>query len=284
MAATLEKGLAVPRLPKVSLSRRKENPEARMSIGDHLRELRNRAFISVIAVLIGSIGGYFLSDLAYTIVTEPIIEANQQGANLSMNFDTVMSSFDLKLRISMWLGLLMSSPVWMYEFWAFIAPGMTSKEKRFVWGYGIAGVLLFSAGVALGVFIIPHAVIVLTSFMPSNDAVTGVMSVSTYLSFVMRIVLAFGAAFLLPEILVGVNQLGLMTGRTMLKGWRWAVVLVVVFMAIVNPLPDPWSVIFMSVPIVGLYLGACFISIQHDKRVARRLAREEAELDKALAQ
>ena len=255
-----------------------------MAVGDHLRELRNRAFISAVSVVVGSVVGYFLSDWAYTVVTQPIIEANARGANLSMNFDTVMSSFDLKLRISMWLGVLLSAPIWTYEFWAFVAPGMTSKEKRFVWGYGLAGLVLFSAGIALGIYIIPHAVIVLTSFMPKTMAVTGVMSVSTYLSFIMRIVLAFGVAFLLPEIMVGINQLGLVSGRTLLKGWRWAVVGIVVFMAIVNPLPDPWSVIFMSVPIVGLYLGACLIAMQHDKRRAKRLAAEEAALDAALAQ
>lgn len=274
----------MPNLPKVSLSRRKDNPEARMAVGDHLRELRNRAFISAVSVVVGSVVGYFLSDWAYTVVTQPIIEANARGANLSMNFDTVMSSFDLKLRISMWLGVLLSAPIWTYEFWAFVAPGMTSKEKRFVWGYGLAGLVLFSAGIALGIYIIPHAVIVLTSFMPKTMAVTGVMSVSTYLSFIMRIVLAFGVAFLLPEIMVGINQLGLVSGRTLLQGWRWAVVGIVVFMAIVNPLPDPWSVIFMSVPIVGLYLGACLIAMQHDKRRAKRLAAEEAALDAALAQ
>lgn len=273
----------MPSLPKVSVSRRKDNPEARMAIGDHLRELRNRAIISAVSVVLGSVVGYYLSDWAYTVVTQPIIEANAQGANLAMNFDTVMSSFDLKLRLSMWLGVLISAPVWTYEFWAFVAPGMTGKEKRFVWGYGLAGLLLFSAGIALGIYIIPHAVIVLTSFMPKSDVVVGVMPVATYLSFVMRIVLAFGIAFLLPEVMVGINQLGLVTGRTLLKGWRWAVVGIVVFMAIVNPLPDPWSVIFMSIPIVGLYLGACFIAIQHDKRRAKRLAAEEAALDAALA-
>ncbi|SPT54016.1 Sec-independent protein translocase protein TatCy [Actinomyces bovis] len=275
----------MPSLPKVALTKkRKNNPEARMAIGDHLRELRNRAFISAIAVLICSVVGYFLSDWAYTVITQPIVEANKHGRNLVMNFETVMSSFDLKLRLSIWLGVLLSAPIWTYEFWAFVAPGMTSKEKRFVWGYGIAALLLFTAGVALGIYIIPHAVIVLTSFMPDADAVAGVMSVSTYLSFVMRIVLAFGAAFLLPEIMVGLNQLGLMKGRTMLKGWRWAVVAIVIFMAIVNPLPDPWSVIFMSIPITGLYFGACGISIQHDKRLAKRLAAEDAALEAALAE
>ena len=94
----------------------------------------------------------------------------------------------------------------------------------------------------------------------------------------------FGIAFLLPELLVALNRLGLMRGTTMLKGWRWAVVGIFTFMAFANPLPDPWSMIFMALPITGLYFLACFMSIQHDKRVERRRARLDAELDAALAE
>ena len=99
----------------------------------------------------------------------------------------------------------------------------------------------------------------------------------------MRLVLVFGIAFLLPELLVALNRLGLMKGTTMLKGWRWAVLLIFTFMAFANPLPDPWSMIFMALPITGLYFLACFLSIRHDKHVAKRRAEEDAALDAALA-
>ena len=200
-----------------------------------------------------------------------------------MNFPTILSSFDLRLRMSLWTGVLLSSPLWMYEFWAYVGPGMTRREKAYTWAFGMAGLALFACGCALGMWIMPHAVQILTGFIPDWGSSTGIIDASTYLSFYLRLVLVFGAAFLLPEILVALNRLGLMKGRTMLKGWRWAVVAIFIFMAFANPLPDPWSMIFMAVPITGLYFLACFMSIQHDKRVARRRAREEAELDAALA-
>ena len=272
----------VPKLPKIKRSRRKDNPEARMSIGDHLRELRNRIFISALGVLVMSVVGYMIYEWAFALITRPIEAANAKGANLTLNFDTILASFDMKLTVSIWLGVLLSAPLWMYEFWAFVGPGMTRREKAYTWAYGLAGLVLFSSGVALGMWIMPHAVVILTGFIPEGPT-AGVIGANLYLSFVMRLVLVFGIAFLLPELLVALNMLGLMKGRTMIKGWRWAVVGIFTFMAFANPLPDPWSMIFMALPITGLYFLACFISIKHDDRVEKRRAKLDAELDADLA-
>ncbi|MCR2052506.1 twin-arginine translocase subunit TatC [Actinomyces bowdenii] len=273
----------MPKLPKVSTSRRKDNPEARMSIGDHLRELRNRVIISAIGVIVGAVVGYLIYDEAFAVVTYPITEAIEDGAKLTLNFNTVLGSFDMKIRISLWLGVILSSPLWMYQFWAYVGPGMTAKEKRYTWAYGVVGLLLFLCGVGLGIIILPHAVKILTGFIPQVAATSGFIDAGPYLSFVMRIILVFGLAFLLPEVMVALNQLGLVKGTTLLKGWRWAVVIIFAFMAVANPLPDPWSMIFMALPITGLYFLACYIAIRHDKRVARKRAALDAELDAALA-
>ena len=211
------------KLPRASKARRKDNPEAVMSIGDHLREARNRLFISAIGVVVGSVVGYLLYDRVFKLIMYPITVARRNGHDVTINFDTVLSSFDLKIRVSLWLGVILTSPLWMYEFWAYVGPGMTRKEKRYTWVFGAAGLLLFAAGVAL------------------------------------------------------------VKGRTMLAGWRWAVLAIFTFMAIANPLPDPWSMILMAIPICGLYFGACWISMRHDKAVARRRAKRDAELDAALA-
>ena len=256
----------MPKLPQIKRSRRKDNPEARMSIGDHLRELRNRLFISALGVLVMSVVGYVLYEQAFSLITRPIDAANARGANLTLNFDTILASFDMRLQVSIWLGVLFSAPLWMYEFWAFVGPGMTRKEKAYTWSYGVVGLLLFSAGAALGIWVMPHAVAILTSFIPDGP------------------VLVFGIAFLLPELLVALNMLGLMKGSTMLKGWRWAVVAIFTFMAFANPLPDAWSMIFMALPVTGLYFLACFISIMHDKRVEKKRAELDAELEAALAE
>ena len=273
----------MPKLPQIKRSRRKDNPEARMSIGDHLRELRQRLFVSAVGVMVMTVVGYMLYERAFALITRPIEQANANGANLTLNFDTILASFDMKLTVSIWLGVLLSAPLWMYEFWAFVGPGMTRKEKAYTWAYGTAGLFLFLAGAALGIWVMPHAVSILTSFIPDGPT-AGVIGANLYLSFVMRLVLVFGIAFLLPELLVALNMLGLMKGSTMLKGWRWAVVAIFTFMAFANPLPDPWSMVFMSVPIAGLYFLACFISITHDKRVERKRAELDAELEAALAE
>jgi len=277
------KEAVVTKLPQIKRSRRKDNPEARMSIGDHLRELRQRLFVSAAGVMVMTVVGYLVYERAFALITRPIEQANAKGAHLTLNFDTILASFDMKLEVSIWLGILFSSPLWIYEFWAFVGPGMTRKEKAYTWAYGTAGLLLFLAGAALGIWVMPHAVSILTSFIP-NGPTAGVIGANLYLSFIMRMVLAFGIAFLLPEVLVALNMLGLMQGKTMLKGWRWAIVGIVTFMAIVNPMPDPWSMIFMSLPITGLYFLACFISIKHDKRVERKRAELDAELEAALAE
>ena len=197
----------MPKLPKIKRSRRRDNPEARMSIGDHLRELRNRIFISALGVLVMSVVGYMIYEWAFALITRPIEAANAKGANLTLNFDTILASFDMKLTVSIWLGVLLSAPLWMYEFWAFVGPGMTRREKAYTWAYGLAGLVLFSSGVALGMWIMPHAVVILTGFIPEGPT-AGVIGANLYLSFVMRLVLVFGIAFLLPELLVALNMLG----------------------------------------------------------------------------
>ena len=100
----------MPKLPKIKRSRRRDNPEARMSIGDHLRELRNRIFISALGVLVMSVVGYMIYEWAFALITRPIEAANAKGANLTLNFDTILASFDMKLTVSIWLGVLLSAP------------------------------------------------------------------------------------------------------------------------------------------------------------------------------
>lgn len=273
----------MPKLPKIARANRKENPEAVMSIGDHLRELRDRLIVCAIAIVIGAVIGWVVYKPVYNLLTLPITAANANGANLSVNFGTILSSFDLRMRMSIWTGVLLTSPVWIFEFFAYVGPGMTRREKGYTAVFGIVGMILFLSGCALGMWIMPHAVQILTGFIPNWGSSSGVIDSSVYLSFYLRLVLVFGVAFLLPEVLVALNRLGLMKGTTMLKGWRWAVVGIFAFMAFANPLPDPWSMILMALPITGLYFLACGLSIHHDKAVAKRRAKEDAELDAALA-
>ena len=114
------------KLPRVSKARRKDNPEAVMSIGDHLREARNRLFISAIGVVVGSVVGYLLYDRVFKLIMYPITVARRNGHDVTINFDTVLSSFDLKIRVSLWLGVILTSPkAHVYFFSLRVMPGPT---------------------------------------------------------------------------------------------------------------------------------------------------------------
>jgi sec-independent protein translocase protein TatC len=114
---------------------RKQNPDGKMSLSGHLKELRNRAFWSAIFLLLGSIAGWYLFDQVFEELQRPIVEiAEQSGTNATINFPTVVSAFDVRLQVSIFLGLLISSPVWLFNIWAFITPGLKQKERKYtIW-------------------------------------------------------------------------------------------------------------------------------------------------------
>lgn len=251
-----------------------------MPLGEHLRELRRRLLWAALGLLVGAVVGWFLYDPVFDAMAQPLRGLEERGQNAAINFGTIGSAFDMKMKISVFIGVFVSSPWWIGQIWAFLAPGLTRREKLYTLSFVGTGALLFLAGGTLAWFVLPNAVHVLTAFTP--DSALNLMDARTYFSFFMRVILVFGAAFLLPLVMVGMNFLGLVTGRSLLTGWRWAVLLAFTFTAFANPLPDAWSMIAMALPICGLYFAAVGVALLHDRRKARRLARENAELNAAL--
>ncbi|QOQ38984.1 twin-arginine translocase subunit TatC [Trueperella pecoris] len=233
-----------------------------MPIRAHLRELRKRLLLSVLGILIGAVAGWYLYDQAMEFISKPLTQVTKQEAIL--NFDTIGAAFDLKLRVAFWIGTILASPWWVYQMFAFISPGLKRREKVHVLAFGAVGVLLFGAGVYSGLRMAPLAVEILTSFNPENSA--SFLRATTYITFYMRLVLAFGVSFLLPEILVVLNFLGILGWKSMLRNWRWAVVSCFVFAAIANPLPSPWPMTFQALGLIALYLVAVLVAYIHDRR------------------
>ncbi|WP_448072253.1 twin-arginine translocase subunit TatC [Georgenia yuyongxinii] len=253
---------------------RKKNPEGRMPLGDHLRELRRRVMWAAVGILVGAVAGWLLYDPLLGAMTAPLEVIAEQGREAALNFGTVGSAFDLKVQVSIFLGLFISSPWWIGQLWMFVTPGLTRRERLYSLSFIVSGALLFVAGGAMAWWVLPHAVEILTSFTPTMAL--NLMDARTYFTFFMRVILAFGVAFLLPVIMVGLNFLGVVSGRTYLKAWRWAVLGAFVFAAFANPLPDAWSMIAMAAPICALYFGAVGISFLRDRRVAKRRASQDA--------
>ncbi|MGO1944167.1 MAG: twin-arginine translocase subunit TatC [Ancrocorticia sp.] len=227
-----------------------------MSVAGHLKELRKRLLLALLGIMVGAIGGWALYEQIMDFITGPLLE--MEDANTVINFPTIGSGLDLKLRVALWAGTLLASPWWIYQIGAFIMPGLKRREKLYTVVFGAVGVLLFAAGAASGLMMIPRAVEILQSFVPTEAF--SVLQADTYVDFYLRLVILFGVSFLLPEILVALNFLGVLSSKAMLRGWRWAVLVAFTFAAIANPLPSPWPMIVQAMVLVVLYLLAVLIS------------------------
>jgi sec-independent protein translocase protein TatC len=251
--------------------RKQRDPEGRMSLGDHLRELRNRLTIALIAIVVGAGIGWWKYDAIFQRLEAPIQQvAAERGTALStlINFSGITDAFSILITVGLFVGVVIASPVWLYEIWAFIVPGLTSREKKTAVLFIVTAVPLFLAGCALGYLTLPKAVHALLGFTP--EGATNILPADTYLNFVLKFILAFGLAFLLPVFLVGLNAAGVLPARIMLRGWRPAVFLIFLFAAIMTPSPDPWSMLFLALPMVGLFFAAVGVGALLDRRRAKR--------------
>jgi len=250
---------------------RNKNPDAKMSLSGHLKELRNRLFWSALFIIGGSVAGWYLFDFVFNELQRPIVElASKPGSNVTVNFPTVVSALDVRVQVSIFLGILMSAPVWLYNLWAFITPGLKKREKRYTIGFVIASVPLFIGGTALAWFSLPTFVVVLVGFTP--DGAANVINASEYILFTIRILLVFGLAFVLPVALVMLNFAGVITAENIIKSWRMAVFISAVVGAIATPVAEPMAMFLLMVPLLILYFLAAGVSFLHDKRVAKKLA------------
>lgn len=241
-----------------------------MSLGSHLRELRVRLSWSAGFLVAGTVAGWFLFDPVFKILQQPLIEVTEErGIQAVVNFGTVVSAFDLRIQVSIFLGVLMTAPIWLWNFWAFIAPGLKQREKRFAIGFVAAALPLFLTGTLLAWTSLPGFVVVLIGFTPEGS--TNVINASEYVLFAIRILLIFGLAFVMPVVLVLLNFAGLATGKGILKSWRFAVFLIAVVSALATPVAEPMTMFFMMAPLTALYFIAVGIAIANDKRRERKL-------------
>jgi sec-independent protein translocase protein TatC len=249
-----------------------------MPLREHLLELRKRVGRAALGLLLGAVLGWVVYDPIFDILQAPVVRIQEdRGLLIGLNFGGVLSPFDMKIKVALFVGVLASSPWWVYQLWAFITPGLTRRERLVTVGFLAAAVPLFLTGAFLAWYLLPQAVGVLTGFTP--DDAFNFISAQEYLTFVMRMVLAFGAGFLLPVIMVALTMVGLVEGRTWLHGWRVAIMLAFLFGAVATPTGDAISMLVLAIPITILYFVAVGIGILLDRRRTRRLAAEDAALD-----
>jgi sec-independent protein translocase protein TatC len=249
-----------------------------MSLGAHLVELRKRLFIAALAVVAGMVVGWLVSDWVLNALHTPIQElAASQGRDASLNFTDVSGAFDLRLQIAFTVGVVLSSPIWLYEIWAFVVPGLKRREKQYAIGFVLTAAPLFLCGCAAGWLVLPHMVALLTGFAPAQS--TSLLNARDYFDFVLKLVLVIGIAFVLPVFLVLLNFAGVVSAAAIMKSWRIAILAIILFTAIATPAADVVSMFLLAIPMLLLFFGAAFVAWLHDRRVRRA----QAELDIELA-
>lgn len=248
-----------------------------MTLGQHLLELRKRLFISAIAIAVGAVGGWFASDFIWDALRGPVMAiAEAEHRNAEINYPNITSAFDLKLQIAFYVGLVVSSPVWLYQIFAFFLPALTRKEKQYTVGFFFTAVPLFFVGCAAGWYVLPHVVALMAGFAPP-DTVT-YLEASTYFNFVLKLTIAVGIAFVLPVFLVLLNFARVLSAKSIIASWRWAILVICLFTAIATPAADVVSMFMLAIPMVALYFAAYGIAWLHDRRVDRREAALNARL------
>lgn len=259
----------------------RKDKERRMSLGSHLRELRVRLSWSAGFLVAGTVIGWFLFEPVFKILQAPLIDVTKaRGIEAIVNFGTVVSAFDLRIQVSIFLGVIITSPFWLYNLWAFVSPGLRTRERRFTLGFLFSSVPLFLTGAYIAWSSLPSFVVVLIGFTPEGSS--NVINASDYILFAIRIVLVFGLAFVMPVLLVLLNFANLVTGMAILKGWRVAVLIIALVSALATPTADPMSMFLLMGPLAALYFIAVGIAVLNDKRRARRDAKllgEEPEVE-----
>lgn len=242
--------------------------DRRMSLGEHLVELRKRLFISAIAILVGTVAGFFLAQFVIDALRVPILALTEER-DAKIIYTSVTAPFDLRFQIAITIGIVATSPVWLYQVFAFFVPGLTRREKRYTFGFFFSAVPLFLAGAAAGWFVFPHMVELLATFASTEDATH--LEARQYYDFVIKLVLAVGVAFVLPVFLVLLNFMGVLSARSILKGWRVAILIIATFCAIATPAADVISMFLLAIPMIGLYYIAAGIAWLHDRKAAKAI-------------
>ncbi|MFF3206786.1 MULTISPECIES: twin-arginine translocase subunit TatC [unclassified Streptomyces] len=265
--------------------KQEKDPEGRMPLADHLRELRNRLAKAMLAiVLVTVVAAFFYNDII-NFLTKPILDSVGCGKTFeeiagqlnsgdatnkcaSITINGLLAPFTLALQVSLMAGVVFASPVWLYQLWAFIAPGLHNHERKYAYAFVGLGAPLFLGGGYFAYAVLPTTAKVLIDFTPGG--VSNLLPLDDLLQLVTRMVVVFGLSFELPLLLVFLNLTGMVTGKRMLGWWRAMIIGITVFAAVATPSTDPISMLALAGPIWILYFGATAFSLLNDRRRRRR--------------
>ena len=239
-----------------------ENDPSAMSLVDHLEELRRRIFKSLIAIVVGTIVAFIFRDQIVHFLELPLPKeaADTLGHGNKLIVTGITEGFSVFLLVSAAAGFMLALPVVLYQTWAFIAPGLLEKEKKYSVPFIVAGIILFALGVSLGFIVLRYPVEWLVTF--ASDSFTELLTAGSYFTFVAFFMLAFGLVFELPLVLTFLAQVDLISSRTLIRKRAGAHVGLWIASTFLTPGADIYSPIFLGVSMSFLYeLSIIFIKI-----------------------
>lgn len=248
------------------------NPEARMPLMEHIRELRNRVLKVTLAVVVGSVVGWYLYPHVWHFIEAPYCRIPQPrdlfaGKGCHLFVTGLFDGLFLRLKISIVTGMIISSPVWFYQMWAFIAPGLYRRERRWAYFFVGAAVPLFAGGGATAYFAMSKGIHFLLDLVPPGA--TAIITIDTYIGYALAMLAIFGIAFELPLVFILLNVAGVLTHERFKKWRRMIIFLVFAFAAVFTPSPDPISMLLLAVPCVVLVEASEVFVWANDRRRAR---------------
>lgn len=247
-----------------------------MTLFEHLRELRYRLVVAGLAIVVGTIVAWFFREQLVAVLMHPYnlaveaLKAQKPEANTQIVNSGIASPFTLALKVSALAGLILTAPIWLWQVWSFIMPGLLAREKKWAVIFISAATPLFLAGVAVGYIVLPKGISVLLSF--TQDGVTNLQDLNQFLSFLMRFMIVFGIAFLIPLVVLMLNILGVIKAKQLSKYRMYVVFGTFVFGAVATPSTDPFSMLALALPMTVLFLAAEVIAHILDRGKAKRAA------------
>lgn len=247
-----------------------------MSLADHLRELRYRLIFSMVAIALGTVAAALFYFPLLDFMLQPWADAQQilKGLKPDLTIQAVLSGVTspllLALKVCAIAGLVLTSPLWLYQLWAYIAPALLVKEKKYALLFLLAAVPLFLAGVAMGYLVLPQAIAVMMAFTPDVIEITNLLAVDDFLGLMVQLMLVFGAGFLMPVVVVTLNLMGVVSARALGAARAYVFFGCAIFGAAATPGGDPFSMLALAIPMMLLFFIAELICRVNDKRRGRR--------------
>jgi sec-independent protein translocase protein TatC len=271
---------------RIRLSPRSD-PDGRMTLIDHVRELRNRLLKVVLAIGLGMVVGLIFSTPIWNVIRHPFCSAVINGhtgclvLGDQLIINGVFDAFMLRIKVAFFVGLIITSPIWFYQLWAFIAPGLYRREKRWTYAFVATAAPLFAAGAGIAYFAMSRGLRYLLGLAPHGVVV--LPSVDTYLGYFVGMLFGFGLCFELPLALLLLNMAGILTHERIKKWRRMMIFGVFLFAGIASPSPDPATMLLLAAPCLVLVEVAEVIIWANDRRRASRQSMYEGLADDEVA-